>query len=209
MEYLRLKNNTLSLLFIIAFSLPLFHETEVRAQSARNSQNNKDIVTRHKTIIELAKPSIYIEDLVPSISVVNKDNASDDIVDNLLKYAFKFKGRPYRSGSKGPSSFDCSGFTSYVFKKLSMSLNPSSASQYLQGKSIKREELKPGDLVFFKGRNASASRVGHVGLVSEVLPNGTFKFIHASCSKGICEESINSVYYSKRYVGARRVIDQL
>ena len=208
MEYPKLKNNILPLLFIafIFSALPLFART-VRAQNRHYSQAKYISPIGHKTIMELAKPSIYIEDLVPSISVVNKDNASDDIVDNLLKYAFKFKGRPYRSGSKGPSSFDCSGFTCYVFKKLSMTLNASSASQYRQGKSVTRDELKPGDLVFFKGRNTTTSRVGHVGLVSEVLPNGSFKFIHASCSKGICEESINSTYYSKRYIGASRVID--
>lgn len=45
--------------------------------------------------------------------------------------------------------------------------------------------------MFFKGRNSSSSRVGHVGLVSEVLPGGKFKFIHASCSKGICEERVS------------------
>ena len=199
MEYPKLKNNILPLLFIafIFSALPLFAIT-VKAQNTHYSQAKYISPIGHKTIMELAKPSI---------SVVNKDNASDDIVDNLLKYAFKFKGRPYRSGSKGPSSFDCSGFTCYVFKKLSMTLNASSASQYRQGKSVTRDELKPGDLVFFKGRNTTTSRVGHVGLVSEVLPNGSFKFIHASCSKGICEESINSTYYSKRYIGARRVID--
>ena len=64
-----------------------------------------------------------------------------------------------------------------------------------------------GYLVFFKGRNSTSSRVGHVGLVSEVLPGGKFKFIHASCSKGICEESSDALYYAKRYVGARRVIE--
>ena len=124
MEYPKLKNNILPLLFIafIFSALPLFAIT-VKAQNTHYSQAKYISPIGHKTIMELAKPSIYIEDLVPSISVVNKDNASDDIVDNLLKYAFKFKGRPYRSGSKGPSSFDCSGFTCYVFKKLSMTLN--------------------------------------------------------------------------------------
>ena len=118
MEYPKLKNNILSLFFIvfILFALPLF--ATVKAQNTHHSQAKYISPIGHKTIMELAKPSVYIEDLVPSISVVNKDDTSDDIVDNLLKYAFKFKGRPYRSGSKGPSSFDCSGFTCYVFKKL-------------------------------------------------------------------------------------------
>ena len=94
-----------------------------------------------------------------------------------------------------------------MFKKISLKLNASSAAQYLQGISVDKEDIRRGDLVFFKGRYSSSSRVGHVGLVSEVLPGGKFKFIHASCSKGICEESSDALYYAKRYVGARRVIE--
>lgn len=157
------------------------------------------------SIEELAKASSMVQALVPSLN-----KKGNDIIENLLSYAYSLKGRPYRSGSKGPRSFDCSGFTSYVFNKVvSLKLNSSSSSQYQQGKAVEKNELQPGDLVFFKGRNSGSSRIGHVGLVSEVLPEGGFKFIHASCSKGICEDSSNSRYYAKRYVGARRVIDEL
>ena len=73
----------------------------------------------------------------------------------------------------------------YIFNHFSYSLNASSASQYLQGISVKDEEICRGDLVFFKGRNSRRSNVGHVGLVTEVYPDGRFKFIHASTSQGI------------------------
>ena len=76
---------------------------------------------------------------------------------------------------------------------------------YLQGISVKDEEICRGDLVFFKGRNSRRSNVGHVGLVTEVYPDGRFKFIHASTSQGIREDWNFSPYYAQRYVGARRI----
>ena len=126
-------------------------------------------------------------------------------IDRLVEYARKYIGTPYRRGSKGPNRFDCSGFMQYIFNHFSYSLNASSASQYLQGISVKDEEICRGDLVFFKGRNSRRSNVGHVGLVTEVYPDGRFKFIHASTSQGIREDWNFSPYYAQRYVGARRI----
>ena len=126
-------------------------------------------------------------------------------IDCLVEYARKYIGTPYRRGSKGPNRFDCSGFMQYIFNHFSYSLNASSASQYLQGISVKDEEICRGDLVFFKGRNSRRSNVGHVGLVTEVYPDGRFKFIHASTSQGIREDWNFSPYYAQRYVGARRI----
>ena len=70
---------------------------------------------------------------------------------------------------------------------------------------LKTKEICRGDLVFFKGRNSRRSNVGHVGLVTEVYPDGRFKFIHASTSQGIREDWNFSPYYAQRYVGARRI----
>lgn len=197
MNYPYSKINILPLLFAILFLypvIPLSAQTRGETSEPQKTESKLDV---------LARPSENIRKLLPSLSV----NSEESIIDHLLEYAFQFKGRPYCRGGKGPSSFDCSGFTYYVFKKIALKLSASSSTQYSQGASIDRKKLQRGDLVFFKGRNSTASRVGHVGLVSEVLPGGKFKFIHASCSKGICEESSDAFYYSTRYVGARRVIE--
>lgn len=129
----------------------------------------------------------------------------DKQIDSLIVFARKYTGTPYRSGGKGPNRFDCSGFMQYVFNHFSCELNASSASQYLQGISVKDEKIRRGDLVFFKGRNSRRSTVGHVGLVTEVYPDGRFKFIHASTSQGIREDWSTSPYYALRYMGARRI----
>lgn len=135
------------------------------------------------------------------------NNAPTGQVKDLLNYAFQFKGVPYRYGQASPSGFDCSGFTSYVFKRFGFSLNRTAGGQVKDGRSIARNELKPGDLVFFNGRARGNKRVGHVGIVTEVNQDN-FKFIHASCHRGITESTSTETYYQSRYVGACRVIEK-
>lgn len=125
-------------------------------------------------------------------------------IKQLLDYAATFKGTRYRSGSSSPSGFDCSGFTRYVFSKFGYNLHRSSGSQIANGDKVAKDDLKPGDLVFFNGR-AVGSRIGHVGIVTEVnKEEGTFNFIHASNSKGVTVSKSEEPYYKRRYVGACR-----
>ena len=86
-------------------------------------------------------------------------------------------------------------------------MSSSSSGQYSDGKAVHKGDLQPGDLVFFKGRNRNGG-VGHVGIVvSADNEKGTFQFIHASTSKGIRIDG-NDGYYSSRYVGARRIVEE-
>lgn len=128
------------------------------------------------------------------------------MIDDLLKEASSHMGKRYRSGAKGPNAFDCSGFSSYVFRQFGYDLSSSSSAQYTQGEKIDKKELRKGDLVFFTGRNSRRGNVGHVGIVVYAdNEKGTFTFIHASTSQGIRIDSSNG-YYQHRYLGARRVI---
>ncbi len=139
------------------------------------------------------------------VSILSEE--SSQMVKDLLKEAHKHMGKRYRSGAKGPSAFDCSGFSSYVYRQFGYQLSSSSSAQYYDGEAVKKNDLQPGDLVFFKGRNRNGG-VGHVGIVvSADNENGTFKFIHASTSQGIRIDG-NDGYYSSRYVGARRIITE-
>ena len=125
----------------------------------------------------------------------------------MLAEAERHKGKRYQMGATGPNQFDCSGFTSYVFAKFGIKLERMSAAQYTQGRAVDRNNLRPGDLVFFT--RSSVRGVGHVGIVYSVdKRRGSFKFIHASVSKGITiDDFASSAYYIKRYVGARRILD--
>lgn len=135
--------------------------------------------------------------------------ATSEMLNDLISEARSHMGKRYRSGGKGPNAFDCSGFSSYVFRQFGYSLGASSGDQYNQGEKVDLKDLRIGDLVFFTGRNRRSGRVGHVGIVvSADNEKGTFKFIHASTSQGIKIDS-NTGYYDGRYLGARRVINDV
>ena len=127
---------------------------------------------------------------------------------DLVDYASSFLGTRYRSGAKGPNAFDCSGFTSYVFRNFGMTLSPSSRAQGIQGRPVGKDEVMVGDLMFFSGRRGG-NTIGHVGMVIDVdEQSGKIKFIHAAVSTGVEIQSFpDGVYYSQRFIGFRRVID--
>lgn len=133
---------------------------------------------------------------------------STAISDEVISYGSKYLGRPYRMGASGTSSFDCSGFTSHVFRKFGYKLPHSSAGQDRQVESVQRkQDLRPGDLVFFEGRSHNG-RVGHVGIVSAVKSNGDFEFIHASTSRGVIFSKSTERYYASRYLRGGRVLNE-
>lgn len=131
------------------------------------------------------------------------------LAESIIDFSKNYIGTPYRRGSKGPKSFDCSGFTHFVFKNFGYSLNGSCVTQINQGIKIDKNELKTGDLIFFKGRNSKSSRVGHVGIVISNEGGGNVKFIHASSKRGIrIDELSKSAYYKARYVTGLRVLEE-
>ncbi|WHX49227.1 C40 family peptidase [Paenibacillus woosongensis] len=120
---------------------------------------------------------------------------ADSKLDSTIESAL---GTKYVSGGTSTDGFDCSGFTSYVFKSLDIKLPRTSASQYNMGTAVKKDELKAGDLVFF---NTSGNGISHVG----VMVDGE-SFAHASTKKGVIISKLSEDYYVKRYVGAKRIL---
>ncbi|MGH4118808.1 C40 family peptidase [Clostridium sp.] len=118
---------------------------------------------------------------------------------DLISYAYSLIGRPYVWGAEGPSCFDCSGFTMYIYKEFGVDLPHYTGSQIGQGSSVSRENLKQGDLIFFN----TDGKVSHVGIYVE---NGDF--IHASSgSKKVTVSNLSQSYYNTRFVGARRIFN--
>ncbi len=146
-------------------------------------------------------------DISASGDIVSTSQSATFIAMRLIEEGRRHLGKRYRSGAAGPSQFDCSGFTSYVFGQLGYKLKRSSRDQYTDGRHVDRSALMPGDLVFFTG---SASRnIGHVGIVvSTDKARNSFRFMHATPSNGITTTDFaTSAYYIRRYVGARRIIE--
>ena len=130
----------------------------------------------------------------------------DMAINGLLDEAMSHIGARYRSGSKGPYTFDCSGFTSYVFRQLGVAnIGASSRDQYARNTPVSRSEMQRGDLVFFTSPR-SGRNVGHVGIVVDVDPiTKTFNFIHDSTSEGVKISNSNDGFYARRFIGVRRV----
>jgi cell wall-associated NlpC family hydrolase len=117
---------------------------------------------------------------------------------DLISYAYNFIGKPYVWGAEGPRSFDCSGFTKYVYNAFGVDLPHYTGSQIGEGSSVSRKNLKQGDLVFF---NTDGSSVSHVGIYV-----GDGEFIHASSgSHKVTVSNLGQSYYNSAYVGARRI----
>lgn len=127
--------------------------------------------------------------------------------DQIIEYAETFIGVPYKLGAPGPNQFDCSNFTSYVFRHFGYVLTARSTIQYTETRRIPSfSDLQKGDLVFFGARNGIRD-IGHVGIVYDVdLERGSFRFIHASVSQGVTITSSNNPYFMMRLVGTGRIL---
>jgi cell wall-associated NlpC family hydrolase len=121
--------------------------------------------------------------------------------DKIIKTGNNYLGVKYRFGAPvGVTyAFDCSSFTQYIFKKNGISLPRSSSQQVAIGTKVAKSSLKKGDLVFFKDPGRSG-RIGHVGVYI-----GNNKMLGAS-GKAVKISNMNSSYWTKNYVTARRVV---
>lgn len=134
----------------------------------------------------------------------NFGDKAQDSAANITSYALSLIGVDYRFGGNTPESgLDCSGLIRYVFQQATgISLPRSAREQARVGESIKRDDLQPGDLVFFNTRRFQFSHVG--------LYVGDNRFIHAPSSGGAVEVSnLDNRYWQKAFNGARRIVSGL
>lgn len=173
-------------------------QTETDAMPAKPAAER--IVNEVQSVVDMA-----------TVSEANRNasyaSASNFKGESIVKTALQYLGAKYRSGHSGPNAFDCSGLTSFVYGKEGISISRSSRTQFQEGTPITDiASLKKGDLVFFGGSRSSRS-VGHVGIVTEVDASAKkFRFVHAART-GVQVDDCNSAYYSRRFIGARRIIN--
>ena len=116
----------------------------------------------------------------------------------LVGTALDLRGVRYRNGGADPGGFDCSGFTQYVFARHGVKLPRSVRDQFDEGTSVRPEDVREGDLLFFSTDGPGASHVG--------IAVGGDSFVHAPSTSGVVRvERMASRYWANRFVGARRV----
>lgn len=135
------------------------------------------------------------------IRIIDASAAAAPSGNGVVEYAKLFIGTPYVSGGSSPSGFDCSGFVKYVMANFGIEMPRTSTDQYSIGVRVKKTELMPGDIVFFK-YSASSYRLSHVGIYV-----GDGNFIHSPIpGQTVRIDTLSSGYFSTYYYGATRVI---
>jgi len=133
-------------------------------------------------------------ELEPEVQI--PETQAEDFIDT----AKKFKGVKYMWGGVSANGLDCSGLTYICARINGINLPRDSKDQFKVGKRVEKSEIQPGDLVFFS-TNEDLKDISHVGIYL-----GDNEFIHAAKGKGyVLISSIESSYYQKRLVGARRL----
>ena len=158
------------------------------------SDEQTEQTNRHMPLEETTN----LQENVEQTSNSNESSLGQEIVE----YAKQYLGYPYVYGGAGSSSFDCSGFTMYVYKNFGYSLSHSARAQSKMGTYVEKENLQPGDLVFFLDYE-TMDDIGHCGIYI-----GDGNFIHASSGTGYCVKisTLLSGSYDRRYATARRLI---
>lgn len=166
-------------------------QSEIVKEENNGNKQNKSSETEEKATQPEKK-----EEVKQEASVAAPSSKGSEVVATAKKYL----GCSYVYGGSGPSSFDCSGFTMYVFKQFGVSLAHGAVSQSNAGTYVSKDNLQPGDLVIFKDWDNKS--IGHCGIYI-----GGGKFIHAANPKrGVVTDTLNSGYYYERYVTARRLV---
>ena len=130
-----------------------------------------------------------------------------EVADSLIADAMQFLGTPYHYGSSGPKSFDCSGFTRYIYKRFGYNLTRSAKSQSQDGRAVEGDlsNLQKGDILVF-GSIRNKEVIGHVGMFIETLKDGKdASFIHAARG-GVKINRLSETYYKERFLGVRRIL---
>ncbi len=115
---------------------------------------------------------------------------------NIIRTAIEMHGKPYRSGAKGPDAFDCSGLIYYVFKRWGVILPKNTEGLMKVGYNVNRNNIRPGDIIIFKVKKEL-----HSGIVLN-----RNEFIHASSSRGVDIDNIESPYWKRFVIGYRSVL---
>jgi len=160
------------------------------------SYRSEPIPQPHRVETYTPKPKPYIAQYTP------EGKNSKGLINNIRWKAKSFLGTPYVWGATGPTQFDCSGFTQWVYRDVGINIPRVSRDQARVGQYISYEDLEPGDMVFFDTKKHRSGKVTHVGIYL-----GNHNFIHASSAgkRVVIYNFDEKEYYKRRFLWGRRV----
>jgi cell wall-associated NlpC family hydrolase len=177
-------------------------KTEKQNRAVSNVKPSKK--APEKEVKKDVKSRLSTEDKSDDFDISRSDTSY--LVAQLINAASENLGANYRSGGTTPEGYDCSGLMFATFSKFDIILPRSSNEMARLGMVLNPEEIKKGDLIFF--RTNGRKIINHVGMVTEVLPN-EIKFIHSATSKGVIISSTKEPYYTKTFAQANRIYSTL
>lgn len=182
------------------YSIPV---TSKAIASKSNTQNKKEVISKpEKKKIEVKKQR-PINDTNDNDIIVDREDTSY-MVRQLINSASDNLGVSYRGGGTNKSGFDCSGLMYATFKNFDITLPRSSHEMAQVGRKLDQNEIKKGDLIFFKTNGKS--RINHVGMVVEINDD-EIKFIHSSTQSGVIISSTKEPYYKRTFTQVNRILE--
>jgi len=162
---------------------------------ATTTKNTKAVKNKKAVIVEQEDPEL-IASAAPTESYISLQ---------LINNAMNFLGVRYRGGGTTTAGMDCSGMVTAVFNLFDIKLPRSSHDMALIGEKVDNEDIKKGDLIFFRTNGRRV--INHVGVVVEKIGD-EIKFIHSSTSKGVVVSSTSEPYYKRTFAQVNRIIQQ-
>jgi len=175
---------------------------KVGLDGGREAWVSSDLVdTREERQVRMARrESVSGEAPPPSEAYAAASGQGDELGPKIVEMAMSREHCPYRWAHSGEdNAFDCSGLTSWVHRQFGIRISRGVVEQYRQGVPVSRDDLAPGDCVFFAG--TCREGISHVGIYI-----GDGRFIHAANPRsGVKVSTLDEGYYASRYAGARRM----
>lgn len=181
------------ILFLILIALTIASCSTKRQISKQSS--NKQIQKESKEKVEKQKQKKQIS--INPKADTHKPKKKTSVKYKLEVHYNTYKAVPYKYGGTSVKGFDCSGFVQFTYKHIfNIKLPRTTRLMLKEGSSIKKSQLRIGDLVLFR----TSKRYRHVGIFM-----GDNLFMHVSTKKGLMKSNLNNPYWLKRYLTSRRI----
>ena len=197
-----LKRNKVMRLCLTALLLSLFLFSCKSGKTLKNVDSHTGMATDivNDSIAVITNKYLDKEPVTASDRPSDTSNKIFDIID----FAKQFEGVKYKFGGTTKKGMDCSGLVYETFKAFDISLPRISRDMAKQGDKIFLEDIKEGDLLFFK-TTKKRNIISHVGLVVTALP-GNIEFIHSTTNQGVIISSLAERYWYFSFAEARRIL---